>query len=353
MDLIDKLKAIGERIAKTKEQVTTEEATKNAFVMPFISALGYDVFNPLEVIPEFTADIGIKKGEKVDYCITKEENPIIIIECKHWKEKLEKHDSQLSRYFHVSNTRFAILTNGIKYRFFTDLDAKNKMDERPFIEFDMTKIDEVIANELKRFQKEHYDEDAIIDVANDLKYSKQIKELLSKELKTPSEDFVKYFAARVYSGRVTSKVIEQFGELVQSSVKSLLGEMINERLQMAITKQDAVEEAAELEEDDNTKDSPAIETTEEELQGFRIVQAILMSDIESSRISYRDSKTYFGVFLDDNNRKPICRLWLNRSKKYLGVFDEEKNEDKRPIEKVEDIYKHADDLRKTVSFYEK
>jgi len=300
MDLIDKLKAIGERIAKTKEQVTTEEATKNAFVMPFISALGYDVFNPLEVIPEFTADIGIKKGEKV--------------ECKHWKEKLEKHDSQLSRYFHVSNTRFAILTNGIKYRFFTDLDAKNKMDERPFIEFDMTKIDEVIANELKRFQKE------IIDVANDLKYSKQIKELLSKELKTPSEDFVKYFAARVYSGRVTSKVIEQFGELVQSSVKSLLGEMINERLQMAITKQDAVEEAAELEEDDNTKDSPAIETTEEELQGFRIVQAILMSDIESSRISYRDSKTYFGVFLDDNNRKPICRLWLNRSKKYLGVF---------------------------------
>ncbi len=352
MDLIDKLKTIGERIAKTKEQVTTEEATKNAFVMPFISALGYDVFNPLEVIPEFTADIGIKKGEKVDYCITKEGNPIIIIECKHWKEKLEKHDSQLSRYFHVSNTRFAILTNGIKYRFFTDLDAKNKMDERPFIEFDMTKIDEVIVNELKRFQKEHYDESAIIDVANDLKYSKQIKELLSKEFKTPSEDFIKYFAARVYSGRVTSKVIEQFGELVQSSVKSLLGEMINERLQMAITKQDAVEETAELEEENTVDDVPTIETTEEELQGFRIVQAILMSEIESSRISYRDSKTYFGVFLDDNNRKPICRLWLNRSKKYLGIFDEEKKEDKRLIEKIEDIYQYADDLRKTAKFYE-
>lgn len=81
MDLIDKLKKIGERFEKLKDQVQTEEATKNAFVMPFIAALGYDVFNPLEVVPEYTADIGIKKGEKVDYCILKNGEPIMILEC--------------------------------------------------------------------------------------------------------------------------------------------------------------------------------------------------------------------------------------------------------------------------------
>jgi len=351
MDFIDKLKSISERIVKMKEQVGTEEATKNAFVMPFISALGYDVFNPMEVIPEFTADVGIKKGEKVDYCIVKEAKPIIIIECKHWKEKLSNHNSQLHRYFHVAHARFAILTNGIKYRIYTDLEAKNKMDKLPFLEFDMTKIGEVVATELKRFQKSDFNEEEIFRIASDLKYSKQIKELLSSELKSPSDDFIKYFAARIYAGRVTSKVMEQFGGLMQASVKNLVSEMINERLQLAITKEestiDQIEENEEIEE--VTKSS--IETTEEELQGFRIVQAILIPEIDSQRISYRDTKSYFGILLDDNNRKPICRLWFNRKQKYIGILGEGKKEERIAIDKLEDIYLHAKSLKKVVKNY--
>ncbi|MEN0049890.1 MAG: type I restriction endonuclease, partial [Bacteroidota bacterium] len=344
-------KAIGERIVKTKEQVGTEEATKNAFVMPFISSLGYDVFNPLEVVPEYTADVGIKKGEKVDYCIIKEGSPIIIVECKHWREKLTNHNSQLHRYFHVTNARFAILTNGIKYRVYTDLEAKNKMDSHPFLEFDMIKVDEVIAGELKRFQKDNFDEDEIFNVASDLKYSKHIKELLYNELKSPSEDFIKYFASRIYLGRVTSKVLEQFGGLMQSSVKSLLGEMINERLQLAITKQDEQEEQ-EMQEEEIIEVINQTETTEEELQGFRIVQAILMQDLDSSRVAHRDTKSYFGILLDDNSRKPICRLWLNRSQKYVGLFDSNKKEERMPIDRLEDIYNYADNIRATVKHYE-
>lgn len=134
MDFKDQIKQLSERILKLKDNIQTEEATKNAFIMPFIQALGYDVFNPLEILPEYTCDIGIKKGEKIDYAVLKDEQPIILIECKHCDQNLSLHDGQLLRYFHVSKAKFGILTNGINYRFYTDLVDANKMDEKPFFE---------------------------------------------------------------------------------------------------------------------------------------------------------------------------------------------------------------------------
>ncbi len=368
MDLIDKLRRVGERFVKLQDQVQTEEATKNAFVMPFISALGYDVFNPLEVVPEYIADVGVKKGEKVDYCILKDGEPIIIIECKHWKEKLDPHKTQLHRYFHVTNGRFAILTNGIDYRFYSDLEANNKMDEKPFLEFNLTKITEGVANELKRFQVENFDADEIINVASDLKYSKEIKEILSKELKSPSDNFVKYFTSQVYQGRVTSKVLEQFTDLVKHSTKNLINELINERLQIAIQKDDietsvsnSSNEASDASSENSKSQETAteseevkkgIETTEEELRGFRIVQAILAEHIDVNRITQRDTKSYFGVLFDDNNRKPICRLWFNRSTKYIEVFDADKKGEKIAIEEIEDIYRVKDKVVQSAMNYE-
>ena len=121
MELKTKLEQLHQRVDNLKEQIQTEEATKNAFIMPFIQILGYDIFNPIEVIPEFVCDIGTKKGEKVDYMIMKDGEPILVIECKHWKENADAHNSQLHRYYHVSKARFGILTNGIIYNFYTDL----------------------------------------------------------------------------------------------------------------------------------------------------------------------------------------------------------------------------------------
>ena len=186
MDLQNQLKELADKIEKLKDKIETEEATKNAFVMPFIHILGYDIFNPTEVIPEFTADLGLKKGEKVDYAIFQNGVPILIVECKNWKQDLNVHNSQLFRYFHVTKTRFALLTNGIEYRFYTDLDETNKMDEKPFLEFDICKIKEPTDNEIAKFHKSNFDVDKIVNNASSLKYTKEIKHLLAKEFQSPS-----------------------------------------------------------------------------------------------------------------------------------------------------------------------
>jgi hypothetical protein len=134
MEFAEKLSALAAKVRQQRGVIQTEEATKNAFVMPFISTiLGYDVFNPMEVVPEFIADVGLKKGEKIDYAIVKDGEVQILIECKKSTEPVKiEHASQLFRYFAVTNARIAILTNGEVYQFFTDLDAPNRMDAKPF-----------------------------------------------------------------------------------------------------------------------------------------------------------------------------------------------------------------------------
>ena len=218
MDFKDTLKQLGERVVKLKDNIQTEEATKNAFIMPFIQSLGYDVFNPLEVVPEYVTDIGTKKGEKIDYAIFKDGHPSILIECKHWAQNLNLHDGQLLRYFHVSKAKFGILTNGITYRFYSDLVEKNKMDEKPFFEFDLLDIKDTQVEELKKFHKHYFDIEKILNTASELKYINEIKSLLTNELKNPSETFIKFFVAQVYSGRATEKVMQQFTESLKNPV---------------------------------------------------------------------------------------------------------------------------------------
>lgn len=360
MELLNKLRAISERIGKLKQQVETEEATKNAFVMPFIAALGYDVFNPLEVKPEFVADIGIKKGEKVDYCIYRDEQPIIIVECKHWRESLNPHNSQLFRYFHVCAVKFAILTNGIQYRFYTDLENANKMDEKPFLEFNLESINENITHELRQFTKENFDVDQVFSNAGNLKFSKELKEALSREFKEPSEDFVRYFTQKVYAGRITGRVLEQFKPLVQSSVKSLISEMIRERLQTALNTENQENEPATPLQDPAPiaamkveEEEDGIVTTEEEREAFFIIRAILRKVVDADRVVMRDVKSYCGILLDDNNRKPICRLRFNGLQKQVGIFNLERQEEKFAIAHLGEIYNYTDHLIGAVSIYQK
>ena len=152
-DLKLKLQQLHERVDALKDQINTEEATKNAFVMPFIQILGYDIFNPTEVIPEHICDIGTKKGEKIDYVIKKDNEPILIIECKHWKEKVDAHNSQLHRYYHVSKSKFGVLTNGHIYNFYADLEKPNIMDEKPFFTLDLSNLKDSSLKILENFTK--------------------------------------------------------------------------------------------------------------------------------------------------------------------------------------------------------
>lgn len=349
MEVQSKVKGLAERVATLKENIHTEEATKNAFIMPFIQILGYDVFNPMEVIPEFTADIGIKKGEKVDYAIFQDGNPIILIECKHWRENLDIHSSQLHRYFHVTKARFGLLTNGIKYRFYTDLEEKNVMDTEAFLEFDMENIKDNTLNELMKFHKTSFDIDKIIDSASGLKYSTAIKEILIQELSEPSEEFVRFFVKQIYSGKIiTKKVLEQFTEIVKKATNQAFKDIVNDRLKSALNK----EEVIVKEEEEIPEEEVKIVTTEEEIEAYHIVRSIVRTKVDVNRIIARDTQSYFGILLDDNNRKPICRLHLNSSKKYLGLIDQNKKEEKVLLNSIDDIYLYSDRLQETVLMYE-
>lgn len=353
MDFKDEIKQFGDRVEKLKDQIHTEEATKNAFIMPFIKALGYDVFNPLEVVPEFIADIGIKKGEKVDYAIMKEGVPTILVECKHWSENLDPHNSQLFRYFHTTKAKFGMLSNGIIFRFYTDLVEKNKMDEKPFLEFNVTDIKDNQIEELKKFHKSYFDVDNIVNTASELKYMNELKTFIHTEFQNPTDGFVRHFAKQAYQGVLTAKLMEQFTSLTKKSIQQYINDLITERLKSALKKEN----------DDEVKDNQTVssvelvveskvDTTPEELEGFMIVKTILRQKISSSRIAFRDAQSYFAILLDDNNRKTICRLYLNGGKKYFAYIDDQKKEVKNEITTLDDIFNFAELLHKIIASYD-
>jgi len=355
MDFKDQIKQLGERVAKLKDQIQTEEATKNAFIMPFIQALGYDVFNPTEVVPEFISDIGLKKGEKIDYAIFKDGSPTILIECKHWTQNLNIHDGQLLRYFHVSKAKFGLLTNGIVYRFYSDLVAANKMDEKPFLEFNINEIKDNQVEELKKFHKTVFDAESITNTASELKFMNELKQLIQQELINPTPDFVKHFARQVYPSVVTAKVLEQFTNLTKKSIQQHISDLITERLKTALTKEDEETKKQEAVQalEQAKLDEVKVVTTEEELEGFMIVKTILRQKISATRITHRDAQSYFAILLDDNNRKTICRLYLNGSKKFLVTLDDQRKEVKNEINSLDDIFKHSETLLKIVDNYDK
>ncbi len=348
MELLNALKGLASKVEQLKDRIDTEESTKHAFTLPFINILGYDAFNPLEVVPEFTADLGLKKGEKVDYAIFQNDAPILIIECKHWKQDLNVHNSQLFRYFHVTKTRFALLTNGIVYRFYTDLEEPNKMDERPFLEFNILHLKDSTVKEIEKFHKSNFDVSKIVDNASTLKYTREVKNLIEKELSEPSTEFIRLFANKAYNGRLTANVMEEFTEIVNKAFGQIVSEKVNDRLNSALNKEVETQKSDEIEVEVDSK----IETTAEELEGFQIIVAILRRKLPKERITQRDTQSYFGILLDDNNRKPLCRLHLNSRNKYIGIFDAEKNETKVPIDSLDDIYNFEDQLLQTVANYE-
>lgn len=359
MEFLERLNALSAKIRQQGPAIKTEEATKIAFVMPFInSVLGYDVFDPSEVTPEYICDIGTKKGEKIDYAIMKNGEIQILIECKKIGESLHiNHASQLFRYFHVTTARISILTNGQVYRFFTDLDAPNKMDDKPFLELDLLDLDEHALPELQKLTKSAFDVDSIISAAGELKYVGQIKKELALQFTSPNDDFVRFFASRVYDGIITQKVRDQFAVLTRKAAIQFLGDQVNDRLKSAMSgavlpsyAMASVEPPCVEPAEDNGAEQ--IQTTLDELEGFHIVKAIVRAVVDAKRIVHRDTKSYFGILLDDNNRKPICRLHFNRSQKYIGLFDEEKTETRHPISSLDEIYEFAEQLKATISQYE-
>ncbi len=355
MDLIDHLRSLAARVERLLDHTQTEEATKTAFVLPFINALGYNVFDPTEVVPEFTADVGNKKGERVDYAIIKDGRSIMVFECKHVASELtEKHASQLYRYFTTTDTRFGVLTNGVIYRFYSDLDEPNRMDERPFFEFDILNFSPHTVDELKRFTKQSFDLSQTIEAAADLMYTKEIKRVLADQTRRPYQDFVLFIISQVYKGRRTKAVREQFADLTKRAFDQFINDRINDRLKSALEREQASESApAEETTDQETsvvaEDDSGIITTIEEIEGYNVVKAILRDIVDSKRISMRDQKSFCTVLLDDNNRKNICRMWFNTADKQVGIMDASGQRVRHPIDSIDDIFNLSNHLRERLS----
>jgi hypothetical protein len=352
MDFADRIKALAGRVERQKDSVQTEEACKNAFVMPFLNALGYDVFNPEVVVPEFTCDVGVKKGEKVDYAVKIDGKVAILVECKGCGASLaSSHMSQLYRYFSVTEARFAILTNGIEYWFYSDLDEPNRMDQRPFFQFNVLEHRAQDLEELRKFASDRFDVDKILATASNLKYGSAIKAELMKELEAPSEEMIRLLVSRVFDGRFTQKVKEEFSPIVTSAFKDAVRDLVNRRLTSALEAGSERPSSSEAAPSDANGAESEIVTTQEELEAYHIVKAIVRSVVRAERVHMRDAKTYCAILLDDNNRKPLARLHFNgKSNRYIGLFTD-KQEERIRIDRLDDIYGFADRLQQTALSY--
>lgn len=352
MDFTEKIKQFAERVSVLKETVQTEEATKMSLIVPVFQILGYDVFNPLEFCPEYTADIGIKKGEKVDYAILENGQPNILIECKSCSEQLDKHSSQLFRYFGTTPAKFGILTNGIIYRFYTDLEEANKMDLVPFLEIDMLSLKDSSIIELKKFCKENFDKEKIFSTAEELKYSSLIKSVLASEFESPSEDFVRFVLTNIYDGQKNQRIIEKFTPVVKRAFSSFINEIVNNKISSALSKEDS-EEANDTNDRIPEVEEPVskIVTTEEEIESLYIIRGMLAEIVDVNDIVHRDTESYFGILYKDNNRKPICRINLDKKNKQLFIPNENKKMERYYIDSLNDLYKYRSNLIEVVKRY--
>lgn len=285
VDLGTRILELQKRTMEHREVLLTEEAAKTALVMPFLQSLGYDVFNPSEVVPEFTADVGTKKGEKVDYAICNGGKVTILIECKPSTSELNiNHAAQLFRYFSVTDARLAVLTNGVNYQFYSDVEKPNKMDDKPFFTFSMDAIKPTDIKTLEKFGKAGFDIEKIVQEAGNLKIQSLLRKEIEKEFAEPSEEFIRMMAARVHEGRLTPAVKENFGRMLGATIGLIIRDLITDRLSNALN----ASAPTPLEDMSSDHMSEPVEegviTTQEEISGFHIVQAIASKLVDPKRI---------------------------------------------------------------------
>jgi len=293
------IRVLSEKILKLQNDIKTEEATKTSFILPLLQILGYDIFNPQELMAEAVSDIGAKKGEKVDYLLCKDKSPILIIECKKWTENLNSHVSQLVRYFHTSKSKFSLLTNGIEYQFFSDLDQPNIMDTIPFFTFNLLNFNESDLDNLILFSKSSFSEPTITELAESLKYLSKIKNVILKELSEPSKEFSELIIRQVYSGRLTAKTFTSYNNLILKSLSELF------------PKENVVSEEIES----------GVVTTDEELAFYN--EIIDKFPEYKNDLSYKDFKGHFSILFKGHTRQCVAKALFNTKKKYYILFSED------------------------------
>ena len=360
MDFIDEIKILGGRSKNLASNLLTEEATKTSLILPFIQLLGFDIFNPTEVVPEYQAEAGVKKDQRVDYALQKNNKPIILIEAKSYSTELgPEHEDQLRRYFpFVKSASIGILTNGHKYKFFTDLEARNMMDEKPYMEFDIENPSLDLIPKIQELRKDRFDDEKAVRIAEQLKYTGQFKQLLAKQLDAPDEDFVRFFASQVWSGKINQSAKDKLTPLLKDAFKQFIEDRIAARLKKAAEDEEAEKKPITDAETPTAESSvvaddsdDGVVTTDDEKLGYSIIQAVSAAVIDPSRIFIRDNKSYCAILLDNSRKKTIVRLYFKKDSLKVDFQGVKKDDPMVELEKVSDLYSYLDDIVSIISGY--
>lgn len=351
-DIREYVKTIPDKL----EHIDSEETTKIALITPFLRLLGYDTADPSVVKAEYTADVGTKQGEKVDFAILDDGEPVVFIECKPVTRELSKDNiSQLFRYFSITNVQIGILTNGVDYLFYTTAED-NRMDDNPFLEINMLNLSKKDIVELEKFVKDEFSVDDAVSRADELKYRNLIKKTLVKEFKEPSDEFIKVIAKQFYDGILTQNVRDKFKKMLVAVNTEIINEKVQKRLSDAVENNDKEEEKQKEEviiEDDG------IITTDIEKEGFYIIKSIASERQHEDLIYMRDQKRYCSILFEDNRYYPVVRLYFNKPNNLkIELFDKitrkangGKIGDKIKIENVSDLYQYKDRINNLIDKY--
>ncbi len=354
---IELMEQLVQRIANQSAFLHSEEATKHALVLPFLQSMGYDPFNPEEIIPEYTADFGTKQGEKVDYAIMRDGSPVILIECKKVGDPLDaQRASQLGRYFHLTEARIAILTDGVRYLFFSDLEQDNLMDQTPFLQVDLSSLESGIHRNLRHFAKDTFDVEEACEAAANLKYIHGMQDFLEAAYVDPPDEFVRMMARNVYKGPITPQRREKFAHLTKVAFQGFVNDRVSNTLKKASDiASHLAEEDLDIDDDGQHQESPPNEekgiiTTAEEIEAYEIVKALVSDVVDPERVHIRDSKRYCAVLMDDTRLQQICRLHLHSSTtKYITIMTGERDERGRQasvrydIDQINDIVSYQNE----------
>lgn len=335
MAFADDIAKVAEQVRKKAEAVLGEEATKMGLIMPFLSTLGYDVFDPTEVIPEYIADFAIKKSgqfEKVDYAISINNAIVMLVEAKARDKKPEAHDGQLKRYFNgLRSAKVGIVTNGIEYLFFTDLRHENIMDDDVFFRFNILDYDQKQVENLKFFHRDNFDALVIKRHAEEMVYLSGMTQLVDNLLRSPSDEFVRFLVSQLgnvgsryaLEGRINSKIIEKFRPIVKKSIQGSLVELMTQSISKEMGQSTGIssptqliEEVEEIQDDSEQEaEDIRVETTAEELEAFEKIKSIAArSETHGLEVKYKDVVSYFGLNVGKTTWW-FVRLYLSPKKK--------------------------------------
>lgn len=312
------MKELIEKIDKEKSYANNEQATKVAFINPFLDNLGYDVRDPRKVQHEYSSEAGGKKGEKVDYAIMKDNIPIMIVEAKHHDKKLVSWGTQLQRYFNVMpSVKFAILTNGIEYKFFTDFDEVNMLDNQPFMHINLNDMSESNFKQLEKFAYDNLDLESAYENAAYQKSMMQIHNVLVENFNTPSDSFIEFFARNIDIGQkaVTSKIKEDLRAPLKQTLDNFITSKIRKSLLHSLG---ATEEIANNSTQEAEAPEKAINTertvkspSEDDLQALMIVRAIIAEFAPVEEMFLKNTTTYTTILRYNKTTRWITRIWFS------------------------------------------